>query len=171
MTVPLVRYLQLTAQSRWMRLGLLVLLVCFLVAVLGTYSRGAMVGLAVTAIALLVKSRHRMRLALVAGLALAAAVQFMPEHWHARSPRFRHYEEDASAQARIASWRYGLEVVREHPVVGGGLRSVPGQPGRDLGRLPQRPQHLLRNVGRTRLGGNLGSSLSSVSARTGPHGR
>ena len=84
MTVPLVRYLQLTAQSHRMRLGLLALLVCFLVAVLGTYSRGAMVGLAVTALALLVKSRHRMRLALVAGLALAAAVQFMPEHWHAR---------------------------------------------------------------------------------------
>ena len=126
MTMPLVRYLQLTAQSRWMRLGLLALLVCFLVAVLGTYSRGAMVGLAVTALALLVKSRHRMRLALVAGLALAAAVQFMPEHWHARIASIFAYEEDASAQARIASWRYALEVAREHPVVGGGFEVFRG---------------------------------------------
>jgi probable O-glycosylation ligase (exosortase A-associated) len=126
MTVPLVRYLQLTAQSRWMRLGLLVLLVCFLVSVLGTYSRGAVIGLAVTAIALLAKSRHRMRLALVAGLALAAAVQFMPEHWHARIASIFDYAEDASAQARVDSWRYALEVAREHPVVGGGFEIFRG---------------------------------------------
>jgi len=122
MAMPLVRYLQLTALSRWMRLGLSMLLVCFLVAVLGTYSRGAVVGLAVTAIALLVKSRHRMRLALVAGLALAGAVQFMPAHWHDRIASIFAYEEDASAH----SWRYGLEVARERPVVGGGFEVFRG---------------------------------------------
>jgi probable O-glycosylation ligase (exosortase A-associated) len=126
MAMPLVRYLQLSAQSRWMRLGLLVLLVCFLVAVLGTYSRGAVIGLAVTAIALLAKSRHRMRLALVAGLALAAAVEFMPEHWHDRVASIFAYEEDASAQARFDSWRYGLEIAREHPLVGGGFEIFRG---------------------------------------------
>ena len=93
-----------------------------------------MVGLAVTAIALLVKSRHRMRLALVAGLALAAAVEFMPEHWHDRIASIFAYEEDASAQGRFESWRYALEVAREHPVVGGGFESFSGQPGRD--RVP-----------------------------------
>ena len=128
MTMPLVRYLQLTARRRWIRLGLLVLLVCFLIAVLGTYSRGAVVGLAVTAIALLAKSRHRMRLALVTGLALAAAVQFMPEHWHERIASIYTYEEDASAQARFDSWRYALEVAREHPVVGGGFEVFRGNP-------------------------------------------
>jgi probable O-glycosylation ligase (exosortase A-associated) len=126
MTMPLVRYLQLTARSRWMRLGLLILLVCFLVAVLGTYSRGAVVGLAVTVVALLVKSRHRMRLALVAGVALAAAVQFMPEHWHERIASIFAYEEDPSAQGRLESWRYALEVAREHPVVGGGFEIFRG---------------------------------------------
>jgi probable O-glycosylation ligase (exosortase A-associated) len=126
MAMPLVRYLQLTAQSRWMRLGLLVLLVCFLVSVLGTYSRGAVIGLAVTAIALFVKSRHRMRLALGAGLALAAVVEFMPEHWHDRVASIFAYEEDASAQARFDSWRYALEIAREHPVVGGGFEIFRG---------------------------------------------
>jgi probable O-glycosylation ligase (exosortase A-associated) len=126
MTLPLARYLQLTAQSRWLRLGLVTLIVCFLVAVLGTYSRGAVVGLAVTAVALLVKSRHRMRLALIAGVALAAAVQFMPEHWHDRVASIFAYEEDASAQARLESWRYALQVSREHPVVGGGFDAFRG---------------------------------------------
>jgi probable O-glycosylation ligase (exosortase A-associated) len=126
MTMPLVRYLQLTAPSRWMRWCLVALLVCFLVTVLGTYSRGAVVGLAVTLVALVAKSRHRMRLALMAGVALAAAVQFMPEHWHDRVASIFAYEEDASAQARLDSWRYALEVAREHPVVGGGFEIFRG---------------------------------------------
>ena len=126
MVVPLVRYLHLTAARRWVRLALLCSIPCFLVAILATYSRGAMVGLAVTLVALALKSRHRMRLALIAGMALAGAVQFMPEHWHARVASIAAYDEDASAQARLQSWRYGLEVVHDSPVVGGGFEVFRG---------------------------------------------
>jgi probable O-glycosylation ligase (exosortase A-associated) len=126
MTIPLVRYLQLTAERRWVRLGLLLSIPCFFVAVLGTYSRGAVVGLAVTVVALAIKSRHRMRLAFLAGLAIAAAVQFMPEHWHARVATISEYEEDGSVQGRFESWRYALEVVRDSPVIGGGFEIFRG---------------------------------------------
>ena len=67
-----------------------------------------------------------MRLALLAGIALAAAVQFMPEHWHDRVASIFAYEEDASAQARLQSWSYALNVAREHPVVGGGFEIFRG---------------------------------------------
>jgi putative inorganic carbon (hco3(-)) transporter len=126
MVIPLVRYLQLTAARRWVRLGLLCSIPCFLVAILATYSRGAVVGLAVTMIALALKSRHRMRLALLAGIALAGAVQFMPEHWHARVDSIASYDKDASAQGRLQSWRYGLEVARDNPVMGGGFEIFRG---------------------------------------------
>ncbi|MGH6914234.1 MAG: putative O-glycosylation ligase, exosortase A system-associated, partial [Geminicoccales bacterium] len=134
MTIPLVRYLQLTAGRRWVRLCLLASMPCFLVAVLATYSRGAMVGLGVTLVALALKSRHRMRLALLAGIALAAAVHLMPEYWHARVASIADYEDDASAQARLQSWRYALEVARDSPVAGGGFEifrgnEAPGQAG------------------------------------------
>jgi putative inorganic carbon (hco3(-)) transporter len=126
MAIPLVRYLQLTAKRRGVRLCLLFAIPCFLVAVLGTYSRGAVVGLGVTVVALALKSRHRMSLALVAGVALAGAVQFMPEHWHARIATIGTYEEDASAQARFQSWAYALEAARESPIVGGGFEIFRG---------------------------------------------
>ena len=126
MTIPLVRYLQITAGRRWVRLGLLFSIPCFLVAVLATYSRGAVVGLVVTLLALVIKSRHRMRLAFLAGIAIAAAIQFMPEHWHARVATIADYEQDASAQARFESWRYALEVVRDSPVIGGGFEIFRG---------------------------------------------
>ena len=126
MTIPLVRYLQLTASRRRVRLGLLCSIPCFLVAVVGTYSRGAVVGLAVTVVALAIKSRHRMRLAFLAGIAIAAAVQFMPEHWHARVATIAEYEEDGSVQGRFESWRYALEVVRGSPMIGGGFEVFRG---------------------------------------------
>jgi probable O-glycosylation ligase (exosortase A-associated) len=126
MALPLVRYLQLTAARRWVRLCLLLSIPCFVVAVLGTYSRGAVVGLAVTMAGLAIKSRHRMRLALVAGIALAGAVQFMPEHWHARIASIADYGDDSSAQARFQSWGYALEVARDSPIVGGGFEIFRG---------------------------------------------
>ena len=126
MVVPLVRYLQLTSARRWVRLALLCSIPCILVAVLATYSRGAVVGLGVTLVALTLKSRHRMTLALVAGIALAGAVQFMPEHWHARVASIAAYDDDASAQGRFESWRYALEVTRDSPVVGGGFEVFRG---------------------------------------------
>jgi hypothetical protein len=67
-----------------------------------------------------------MRLALIAGVALAGAVQFMPDHWHARTASIATYEEDASAQARFQSWRYALEVTQESPIVGGGFEIFRG---------------------------------------------
>jgi probable O-glycosylation ligase (exosortase A-associated) len=126
LTLPLVRYLQLEATRRWLRYGLLVLALCCIVAALGTHSRGALVGLVVTLVALLVKSRHRIRIALAAGLALAAAVQLMPAHWEARMESILAYQEDASVQARFDSWRYALDVARERPVLGGGFEIFRG---------------------------------------------
>ena len=126
MALPLVRYLQLRAERRWVRLCLLLSIPCFVVAVLGTYSRGAMIGLVVTMAGLAIKSRHRMRLALVAGIAFFGAVQFMPESWHARIASIADYEDDASAQARFQSWSYGLEVARDSPIIGGGFEIFRG---------------------------------------------
>jgi probable O-glycosylation ligase (exosortase A-associated) len=126
MTIPLIRYLQLTTESRSVRLGLFVLMPCYLVAVLGTHSRGALVGLAVTVVALAVKSRRRIPISVAAGIALAAAMQFMPEHWHARMASILAYEEDPSAQGRLESWRYALDLAREHPFVGGGFEAFRG---------------------------------------------
>ena len=126
MVVPLVRYLQLTSQRRWVRFALLCSIPCILVAVLATYSRGAVVGLGVTMVALTLKSRHRMTLALIAGIALAGAVQFMPEHWHARVASVAAYDDDPSAQGRFQSWRYALAVVHDSPVVGGGFEIFRG---------------------------------------------
>jgi probable O-glycosylation ligase (exosortase A-associated) len=62
----------------------------------------------------------------VAGIALAGAVQFMPEHWHARIASIADYGDDSSAQARFQSWGYALEVARDSPIVGGGFEIFRG---------------------------------------------
>jgi probable O-glycosylation ligase (exosortase A-associated) len=57
---------------------------------------------------------------------LAAAIQFMPAHWHSRMASIAAYEDDASAQGRLDSWRYAMELAREHPVVGAGFEAFRG---------------------------------------------
>ena len=88
----------------------------------------------------------------------------MPEHWHARIASIFAYEEDASAQARFDSWRYALEVAREHPVVGGGFEVFRGNQAAIQAGY-RAPTASTSNVGGARLGGTR-AFLASVSAPT-----
>src|ERR1700742_1382910 len=57
MVLPLINYLRITTQRGWVRLGLLAMMGLTLVAVIGTYSRGAFFALGVSGVAYAVRSR------------------------------------------------------------------------------------------------------------------
>ena len=78
MTLPLMRYLHLQARQVWMKWGLTGAMALTLVAILGTQSRGALLGLAAMMFMLLWKSRRRVTMLVVMGAVLYGAVQFMP---------------------------------------------------------------------------------------------
>ncbi len=126
MVIPLIRYLQLTTPVRWIKWGLLILMLLCTISVLGTQSRGGVVGLAVLLVVFAIKSRGRIFIGLALGLGLVAAVEFMPQTWHARMETIANYEEDASVQGRLQAWEYGLDVAAQHPFVGGGFHVYRG---------------------------------------------
>jgi len=64
MTLPLMRYLQLHSERKWVRVALGVSMLLTGIAVLGTYSRGGLIGLTIVAGALFFKSRGRLAVAL-----------------------------------------------------------------------------------------------------------
>jgi probable O-glycosylation ligase (exosortase A-associated) len=119
MTMPLVRYLQLRARRRWVKLGLTAALVLIFIAVLGTQSRGAYVGAILTGSFLLLKSRKRFALILLAALAVPPALLMMPETWWERMGTIQNYEEDRSAMGRINAWRFATNLALERPTGGG----------------------------------------------------
>lgn len=121
MTIPLMRYIQLTAQARWMRRGMTVSMGLCFASILGTHSRGALLGLAVMLGYLVWKSRRKGALLIALVLLLPVAYMFMPESWHERMSTIQDYEQDKSAMGRINAWQTAWNVAVDRPLVGGGF--------------------------------------------------
>lgn len=122
MALPLVRYLQLHTEDKWIRFGLLGLIVAMVFSILGSYSRGALVGLAAVGLFLLVKSRHRILVSIGLAMAIVVGASFVPQTWIDRMRTIETYTEDGSALSRLEVWGFALKVARDRPLVGGGFR-------------------------------------------------
>src|SRR4029453_7069742 len=94
-------------------------------AVLMTYSRGAMVAVIVTAPLIFLRSRKKGMMTL-AFVAVAILIPFLagPEI-RERFFSIERYEEDKSAQSRLASWNAGLRIAQDYPILGIGPRNAP----------------------------------------------
>jgi probable O-glycosylation ligase (exosortase A-associated) len=93
------------------------------VAIVGTQSRGAFVGVIVMVGYLIIKSRRRGALVLVLVLLAPATYMFMPESWHERMDTIETYEKDKSAMGRINAWWTAWNLAVDRPIVGGGFEA------------------------------------------------
>jgi len=128
MTLPLMRYLHLHASGKWIRAGLAVMMVFTGIAVLGTYSRGGLIGLIIVAGALFLKSRRRLVVVSAVAVVGLTAYHFMPPEWTARMQTLQDPTEQNSAETRMQSWEFATNVAIHRPLVGGGFevyRSTP----------------------------------------------
>ncbi len=125
MTVPLLRYCQLTTDKPWARRLLLVGMVLCLIAVVGTQSRGAFLGLAAMSSFLVYNSRRKWTLLVFMLITLPAIYTFMPESWHERMSTIQTYEEDGSAMGRINAWWMAFNLAKDK-IFGGGFECFRG---------------------------------------------
>ena len=121
MVLPFMRYLQLHSSSKFVKIGLGVGMALTGVGVLGTYSRGGLVGLAIVGIALLVKSRRKFTVLVAVAVIGATAYQFMPPAWTARMDTLRDAQQTDSGETRIQSWVFAANVAIHRPLTGGGF--------------------------------------------------
>lgn len=128
MTLPLMRYLQLHSSSKFARVGLGFGMLFTGIAILGTYSRGGLIGLAIVAGALFLKSRGRLAVALVIVVVGLAGSHFMPAQWTARMGTLRNAQQTDSGETRIQSWRFSTKVALHRPLLGGGFNVYESTP-------------------------------------------
>lgn len=121
MTLPFMRYLQLHSTRKWVRVGLGISMLLTSVSVLGTYSRGGLIGLAVIAVALLVKSRKRLTILLVFVVVGSVAWNFMPAQWMDRMGTLQDARQTDSGETRIQSWQFSTNVALHRSLLGGGF--------------------------------------------------
>ncbi|WP_423823466.1 putative O-glycosylation ligase, exosortase A system-associated [Salinisphaera sp. SPP-AMP-43] len=121
MTIPLMRYVQLHTEDRRLNIVLWAVMGLTAVAVIGTYSRGGLLALAITGGMLIWKSRRRSILILLAPALALAIGAFMPEQYANRINTIDQYQQDKSAQGRIQSWEFAFNVAKANPLFGGGF--------------------------------------------------
>ena len=120
MTIPLMRYLQLQANSIWIHQGVTVAMLLTGIAAIGTQSRGALIGMAAMGSLLWLKSRNKM-FTLVSLLVIVGAVAaIMPQEWYDRMRTIETYQQDSSAMSRIYSWRTAFNIAKNR-ITGGGF--------------------------------------------------
>jgi probable O-glycosylation ligase (exosortase A-associated) len=134
MTVPLLMFFRSIATYRSLRLGFLVSTVLCVFAILGTQSRGALVGILVMGTFLALKSKKKAQYILLALVVGAAGYNFMPETWHERMSTITEYQTDGSAMGRIMAWRMAFNLAMHRPL-GGGFQTF--RPSAYLMYLPE----------------------------------
>jgi probable O-glycosylation ligase (exosortase A-associated) len=123
MLLPLMRYLQVMSERRWVRLGLLVAMILTGIAVLGTQSRGAFVAVGAMVAFLWLKSEKKLVPGIVIATAAALTLMFMPDSWWAKMATMLEYEKDGSAMGRINAWMFAINLAMSRPIVGGGFNA------------------------------------------------
>lgn len=122
MTLPLMRYLQMTAQNKYIRWGMLGGMGLTAMSILSSHSRGGFLAGACMLMYLWLKGRHK----LVTGIVLLAMVpfmvMFMPPEWIERMQSIQDYQEDGSAMGRINAWWFAWYYALDNPITGGGFQ-------------------------------------------------
>lgn len=136
MTIPLLRYLQLTLDTFWkrrgkfwIRQGLTAAIVLTFIAIIGTHSRGALVGVAAMIVFFLLKTRKRFMPLLIIGALAYSVPMIMPQKWFDRMDTIETHE-DYSAQERLRAWGNAIDLASQR-FLGGGFHALIYWGGRD----------------------------------------
>ena len=123
MALPMFAAFARTESSRLLRWSFRAAVPMGIMAVILTYSRGAMLGLATVLFAMMMKSKRRF-LGL-AGATIVISVIFLtaPDKWIERMQTLKNVGTDQSALARLHSWTFAYRLFLDHPILGGGFQT------------------------------------------------
>lgn len=122
MIIPLIYYLRLQANNVWVKRGLLISMPLIALSVLGSQSRGALIGITAMGLFLVLKSKHKIAMLPLIFLIGVAGFMFMPQSWHDRMSTIQDYEQDASSMGRVNAWHYSFNVANDR-LTGAGFDS------------------------------------------------
>ena len=107
--------------SNRIHMGITVAIPLMFAAALSSWSRGALLTMAVLALMLVWHSKRKYLAIplLIAGV--YAGIDFLPQEWFDRMNTLQTYEADESAMSRIEAWVDGWNHTLQHPFVGAGF--------------------------------------------------
>jgi len=136
MTLPFANYLRTQSADKRVAAALLVGIVLTAIAILGTYSRGALIGIAALGLLGLLRMRHKIIYLSVAAAFVVFVVAFMPAKYWGRMNTIDtavvtstdssttvtdSSKEDTSFHGRIVAWKVATMYARDHFPFGAGF--------------------------------------------------
>ncbi len=125
MTIPLMRYLQLQAKNKLIQLGLIGAMLLSAMAILGTQSRGAFLGIMMIGLFFWWKSPKKLGASIMVLTITGVILLFMPESWWTRMDTIETYQQDSSAQGRINAWWVAFRTANASLTGGGANMFIP----------------------------------------------
>lgn len=125
MTIPMMRYLQLQSPSKWIRSGLVCAMALTAIAAIGTYSRGALLGMAGMLLFFVWRSDRKLVWSTAIVLFAVLLLPLMPDTWWERMDTIRTYGEDQSAQGRLTAWSMAWNLAQDRLMGGGFMVALP----------------------------------------------
>ncbi|MFT3960017.1 putative O-glycosylation ligase, exosortase A system-associated [Propionivibrio sp.] len=122
--LPVFFYLYRQATHRFLRWGLLGSIPFLVATVIGTSSRGGLIGLVAVGFLAFIRSPKKIRNAIIAVPLIIAAVSFAPQRWADRMDTIKSVEEDTSFMGRVIAWKQSTLIALDNPLFGGGFYAV-----------------------------------------------
>jgi probable O-glycosylation ligase (exosortase A-associated) len=129
MCIPLVIYIIGQTKSKIFRWILAGLVFSMILCVIGTYSRGGMLGLIVIAFIYFKQSERKIiTLFTISAVALLILSNFTTEQWSTRMDTISKASKDSSFMGRVAAWKVSTLIAIDNPITGGGIKSLENFP-------------------------------------------
>jgi putative inorganic carbon (hco3(-)) transporter len=118
-SIPLIVAVASFAPTKWTKRAAIAVAVLTGVSVIGSYSRGALLGGAAMTLFLWLKSHSKLKTGFLFALIIPLLLVAMPPAWMERMHSIDNYQQDASAMGRINSWGFAINVANHLPLGGG----------------------------------------------------
>ena len=158
MTIPLMHYLYMHEKRSWLKLGLMAAMILTAIAAFGTQSRGALVALVLTGAIFWLKSRNKIRTAVLVAIGGVAGAQphagsLVRAHAHDRDlrRRMRRRWGASTSGGRPGTWRTIASSVADFETW---IPTAFARYAPDPDERPRCAQHLLRGAGGAWLAGS-----------------
>ena len=126
--LPFVYYLFSYSANRLVRYALGLAFFLIFVSIIGTFSRGGLIGLAAVGLYALLQTRQKILIFLGLCVGGFAVVFLAPEHWFGRMETIFEADEDSSFMLRVIAWKISILLALDHPLLGGGLYAIQDSP-------------------------------------------
>ncbi len=114
MCIPLIVYLISETKHKYLKLGLIALLVLNVVSVVGTSSRGGFVGLIIIGVYFFIKSKKKFLLSVIVAISLPIFMTSVPSQWSERMETVSSATSDDSFVGRLWAWKISAKIANNN---------------------------------------------------------